>query len=190
MSVLLPILASKALALPTSHRIDNAVSSRQNELYIIKVYRNAPRDASVVICLLWCSEFARFLMHNDRRSKTSFSYIRSHASPLLGFTSDVAKIWIIFEKTKILKKNFGFWWVAYAVNSSTKGCLARPEGSSGSAWLPFSSDLMASRPETFFYVLVVVSDNFPCLEIQPKLTKFIRFGWISMNHSQCMSYLQ
>jgi hypothetical protein len=35
------------------HRIDNAVSPRQYELYIIKVYRNAPRDASVVICLLW-----------------------------------------------------------------------------------------------------------------------------------------
>ena len=42
-SVLLPILEPKAFALPTSHRIDNAVSPRQNELYIIKVYRNAPR---------------------------------------------------------------------------------------------------------------------------------------------------
>ena len=35
------------------HRIDNAVSPRQHELYIINVYRYAPRDASVVICLLW-----------------------------------------------------------------------------------------------------------------------------------------
>ena len=42
-AVLPPILEPKAFALPTSHRIDNAVSPRQNELYIIKVYRNAPR---------------------------------------------------------------------------------------------------------------------------------------------------
>ncbi len=42
-AVLLPILDSQAFALPTSHRIDNAVSPRQNGLYINKVYRNAPR---------------------------------------------------------------------------------------------------------------------------------------------------
>ena len=46
------------------------------------IYRNAPRDASVVICLLWFYGFARFVMHNDRRSKTSFSYIRPPALPL------------------------------------------------------------------------------------------------------------
>ena len=40
-SVSLPILVSKALALPTPHRIDNAVSPRQYELYINNVYRNA-----------------------------------------------------------------------------------------------------------------------------------------------------
>ena len=34
MSVSLPILESQALALPKPHRIDNAVSPRQNELYI------------------------------------------------------------------------------------------------------------------------------------------------------------
>ena len=50
-AVLLPILCQLALELLNSHRIDNAVSPRQHELYI-KVYRNAPRDASVVICLL------------------------------------------------------------------------------------------------------------------------------------------
>ena len=51
-SVLLPILEPKAFALPTSHRIDNAVSPRQHELYINKVYRNAPRRRLAVICLL------------------------------------------------------------------------------------------------------------------------------------------
>ena len=34
-AVLLPILRAQAFALPHLHRIDNAVSPRQNELYII-----------------------------------------------------------------------------------------------------------------------------------------------------------
>ena len=39
-------------------------------------------DASVVICLLWVYGLARFVFHNDRRSKTSFLYIRPPALPL------------------------------------------------------------------------------------------------------------
>jgi len=35
-SVSLPILEPKAFALPTSHRIDNAVSPRQHELYNLR----------------------------------------------------------------------------------------------------------------------------------------------------------
>ena len=63
------------LRIASPHRIDNAVSPRQHGLYKYNnVYRNAPRDASVVICLLWL-EVAKFKVHNDRRSKTSFSYI-------------------------------------------------------------------------------------------------------------------
>ena len=47
------------------------------------VYRNAQRRRFVVICLLWdLDEFAKFVVHNDRRSKTSFSYIRPPALPL------------------------------------------------------------------------------------------------------------
>ena len=45
------------------------------------VYRNALRRRLVVICLLWdLDEFAKFVVHNDRRSKTSFSYIRPPAA--------------------------------------------------------------------------------------------------------------
>ena len=79
-AVLLPILGTQALALPHPHRIDNAVSPRQNELYINKVYRNAPRRRLVVICLLWVLELARFVFHNDRRPKTSFLSLRPPAA--------------------------------------------------------------------------------------------------------------
>ena len=41
---------------------------------------DVPRDASVVICLLVNWEFARFMSHKDKRSKTSFSYISSPAA--------------------------------------------------------------------------------------------------------------
>ena len=82
MSASLPILASQAFALPHSHRIDNAVSPRQNELYIKRYIDTLYVDVSVVICLLWVYEVAKFVMHNDRRSKTSFSYIRPPALPL------------------------------------------------------------------------------------------------------------
>ena len=58
-------------------------------------------DASVVICLLWdLDEFAKFVVHNDRRSKTSFSYNKTARSPAIGLTSDGAKIIIFGEKTK------------------------------------------------------------------------------------------
>ena len=65
------------LRIASPHRIDNAVSPRQYELYK-KVYRNAPRRRLVVICLLWLLTFAKFVVHNDRRSKTSFLYIRPY----------------------------------------------------------------------------------------------------------------
>ena len=83
-----PILASKALALPTPHRIDNAVSPRQYELYKRMYIETHHADASVVICLLWCSEFARFLMHNDRRSACAdFSHDSASQSRLFAFAA-------------------------------------------------------------------------------------------------------
>ena len=73
MSVLLPILALQALALPKPHRIDNAVAHARTDYILNKVYRDALRRRPVAICLLWFYGFARFVEHNDRRSKTSFS---------------------------------------------------------------------------------------------------------------------
>ena len=84
----LPILELQAFALPFPHRIDNAVSPRQyaHLYHINNVYRNVPRKRLVVICLLWeLDEFAKFVVHNDRRPKTSFSYIRPPAHPLVGY---------------------------------------------------------------------------------------------------------
>ena len=80
MSVSLPILETQAFALPKPHRIDNAVSPRQYELYNIRYIETHYADVSVVICLLWFYGFAKFVSHNDRRSKTSFSYIRPPAA--------------------------------------------------------------------------------------------------------------
>jgi hypothetical protein len=50
-AVLLPILRAQAFALPHLHRIDNAVSPRQNGLYIIRYIETLHVDVSVVICL-------------------------------------------------------------------------------------------------------------------------------------------
>ena len=47
------------------------------------VYRYAPRRRLVVICLLWdLDEFAKFVVHNDRRSKTSFLYNKTARRPI------------------------------------------------------------------------------------------------------------
>ena len=62
------------LRIASPHRIDNAVSPRQHGLYIImyiETHHVTPRLSSV--CCGY--EVAKFKMHNDRRSKTSFSYI-------------------------------------------------------------------------------------------------------------------
>jgi len=55
-SVLLPILESQALALPKPHRIDNAVSPRQNELYLkyIDTLHVTPRCHLSVVVLRIC----------------------------------------------------------------------------------------------------------------------------------------
>ena len=59
------------LRIASPHRIDNAVSPRQYELYInVRYIETHHVDASLssVCCGL---EFAKFVVHNDRRSKTS-----------------------------------------------------------------------------------------------------------------------
>ena len=86
-----------------SHRIDNAVSPRQHGLYINKVYRNVPRDASLssVCCEIRNLRDSQFTT-TDVRKRLSHIYDR----PLypFGLTSDVAKIGIIFETPKDLEE--------------------------------------------------------------------------------------
>ena len=67
------------LRIASPHRIDNAVSPRQNALYKIGYIEtlNVTLRLSSVCCGY---EVAKFKMHNDRRSKTSFSYIRPPAA--------------------------------------------------------------------------------------------------------------
>ena len=84
MSVLLPILDTQAFALPPSHRIDNAHQPTPART-IYWVYRHAPRRRLGCHLPAVKVEFAKFVYHNDRRSKTSFSYIRPPA-PITGLT--------------------------------------------------------------------------------------------------------
>ena len=82
------------LRIAPPHRIDNTVSPRQYELYINKVYRNAPRRRFGCHLSVVDNEFAKFMRHNDRRSKTSSSYIWPPAT-LSGLTERRCK-----DKTK------------------------------------------------------------------------------------------
>ena len=60
------------LRIASPHRIDNAVSPKYNN-----VYRNAPRDASVVICLLWLWNLRSSLFTTtDVRKRLSHIYDR------------------------------------------------------------------------------------------------------------------
>ena len=70
------------IALPTQDRQRSSAHARTN--YIITRYIDTLNaDVSVVICLLWdLDEFAKFVVHNDRRSKTSFSmYMTARFTP-------------------------------------------------------------------------------------------------------------
>ena len=105
MSVLLPILASQAFALPHSHRIDNAVSPRQNELYIIRYIDTLHvtlRCHLSVVSVRGCEV-------RDAQRQTFenvFLIYMTARSPTAGLTSDVAKISIIFEMAKGLRRFF------------------------------------------------------------------------------------
>ena len=77
-----PSCGLQAFALPHPLRISNAVSPRQHVLYINMLYRCVPRRRFGCHLPVVGLEFAKFVSHQDRRSKTSFSYIRPPAYPL------------------------------------------------------------------------------------------------------------
>ena len=103
----LPILGLQAFALPHPHRIDNAtVSPRQYVYYHLErrkkhllgfsrlstVSTNAYQvDIFVVHSSVAGWEVAKFVVHNDKRSKTSFSIHKTARLPI-GLTCDVAKV--------------------------------------------------------------------------------------------------
>ena len=95
------------LRIASPHRIDNAVSPRQYELYIIKVYRNAPRDASVVICLLWLG-ICEIRRAQRQTFENVFFIYKTARFTHYGLTSDAANLSIISEKTKKKVKIFRF----------------------------------------------------------------------------------
>ena len=67
-----PGVAGLRIALSTQDRQRSLAHASTD--YILQEYRNALRRRFVVICLLRVYGFARFVMHNDKRSKTSFLY--------------------------------------------------------------------------------------------------------------------
>jgi len=65
-------------------------------------------DASVVICLLRCSEFARFVVHNDRRSETSFLPLKPPRRPRRDKLNDAAKVATLSDTAKGFPVFFSF----------------------------------------------------------------------------------
>ena len=100
------------------------------------------------------SNFASLFLLSSSIAFSSFSegLLITNGSFVYDITSTIwrCKYRYYYRKNKDFGQEISFWQVAYAVSFPTKGRLVRPEGSSGSAWLPFSSDLITSRPETFF----------------------------------------
>ena len=109
------------LRIASPHRIDNAVSPRQHELYNIKVYRYAPRRRLVVICLLWESRLRSSLTTTtDVRKRLSYT-IRPPAYPS-GLTSDGAKVVKRFVTTKETARIFVVWaWIVRSIVRSNGG---------------------------------------------------------------------
>ena len=67
------------LRIASPHRIDNAVSPRQHELYKLRYIDT--HHVTLWLSSVCCGyEVAKFKVHNDRRPKTSFSYIRPPAA--------------------------------------------------------------------------------------------------------------
>ena len=103
--LLLPIQVSKALALPTPHRIDNAVSPRQHELYINnKVYRNAPRRRFGCHLPVVVFGICEILDTQRQTFENVFLIYKTARSPATGLTSDGAKVEINSETPKIFKR--------------------------------------------------------------------------------------
>ena len=128
MSVLLPILASQALALPKPHRIDNAVSPRQYELYnkrYIETHYVTLRCHLSVVVLRICEI-------RDAQRQTSenvFLIYKTARLPLAELTCGAAKIVIIIVKQKFLphflfyrqKSRYTEVWRIYRFGEKTAG---------------------------------------------------------------------
>ena len=99
MSVSLPILASKALASPNPHRIDNAVSPRQNELYKLRYIETLHVDVSLSsVC---CGSGICEILDAQRQTfENVFLIYKAARSPTEGLTSDTAKIGKYFQTKK------------------------------------------------------------------------------------------
>ena len=93
--------------MPSSHRIDNAVSPRQYALYN-KVYKDVPTQTlRLPSACRDDKEFARFTVHNDRRSKTSFLYIRPPAAHMWTNGTVLQRYELLRKQQRNAKKN---WW--------------------------------------------------------------------------------
>jgi len=103
-AVLQPILGTQALALPHPHRLDNAVSPRQNELYnIIRYIETLHADVSLSsACCRLGSCKVRALQRQT--SENVFLIYKTARFTSLGLTSDAAKIRTFFEINKKNKK--------------------------------------------------------------------------------------
>ena len=100
-----PSCGLQAFALPHPLRISNAVSPRQHVLYINMLYRCVPRRRFGCHLPVVGLEFAKFVSHQDRRSKTSFLYIRPPALPLRT-NKRCGKDNVFFKSSQTLAKFF------------------------------------------------------------------------------------